>query len=63
MVRKFRLPGHLRKYSLLNTSFFMIKAEQKQHQSSEHFQQLVLGKIVPLLGDWEVTLTVPLLHY
>ncbi len=34
---------------------------QQIHQASEHFQQLVVGKIVPLLQEREVIMTTPLL--
>ncbi|OUS01036.1 antibiotic biosynthesis monooxygenase [Flavobacteriales bacterium 33_180_T64] len=31
-----------------------------EHRSSSHFQDLVLGKIVPLLEDREIVLTTPI---
>jgi autoinducer 2-degrading protein len=31
-----------------------------EHRNSEHFQTIVIGKIVPLLKDREVNLTTPL---
>jgi len=38
------------------------EAAVSEHRNTSHFQELVLGKIVPLLENREIVLTTPLDH-
>ena len=40
---------------------YVDEAAVEQHRNSEHFQTIVIGKIIPLLEAREVVLTTPLL--